>query len=114
MSEPKRDNRNRRARRNSRDKVRERGEKVQGARGRESKEGPTCQRERKVDAPEEREKSERSSFVSFGDTVQPALVPVRLRPPLQPTTSAERSFPRSKCFYLDEILERERYVDLTP
>lgn len=86
MSEPKRDNRNRRARRNSRDKARGRGEKV---RGRESKEGPTCQRERKVDAPEERE---RSSFVSFGDTVQPALVPVRFRPPSRPTTSGETFF----------------------
>lgn len=52
-SEPKRDNRSRRVR-TVRDGVREREEGAEGAReGREPKVGPTCQRERKVDAPEE-------------------------------------------------------------
>lgn len=40
--------------------------------GRESKEGPTCQRERKVDAPEEEQES---TFVSFGDTVYTSIRP---------------------------------------
>lgn len=40
----------------------EREEKVEESRGRESKEGPTCQRERKVDAPEEHEKSKREPY----------------------------------------------------
>lgn len=63
MSEPKRDNRNRRVKRKI-VKIRfcEREEKVEEARGRESKEGPTCQRERKVDAPEEHEKSKREPY----------------------------------------------------
>lgn len=58
--------------------------------GRESKEGPTCQRERKVDAPEEEhEKSKRAP--SYPSVIQyiPAFVLVRSRdltgPHLQPT-----------------------------